>query len=341
MQGLFLLGLLAVAAPTAESGESTLQRFEFTQVEMAVPIKIVLYAADNAIATTAAEAAFARLHQLNAVMSDYNPESELRRLCDTAGGGKAVPVSNDLWRVMACAQQVATRSDGAFDITVSPVVWLWRRARRTRELPSPERLKAALELVGYRNVKLDEKQHAVELLKPDMRLDLGGIAKGYAVAEALSVLRREGIGSAMVDAGGDIGLGDAPPGKPGWRIGIAPPEPNSPPRLYLWLANTALATSGDMWQSVTIGGQRYSHIVDPHTGLGLTDHCNVTILGKDGMTTDALAKVVSVLGPTKGIELIDATPGTAAMVVRAPDGKVEVHESRGWKELLSRQPHEP
>ena len=310
-----------------------MERFEFSRTEMAIPIRIVLYAADNATAVKAAEAAFSRFHQLNAILSDYDPQSELRRLCDTSGGGKAVRVSDDLWRVLVRAQQLSERSQGAFDATIGPVVHLWRSARQTKELPSPESIKKALARVGYRFVRLDPKRQAVELLKPNMRLDLGGIAKGYAVDEAMSVLRGQGITRMLIDAGGNLGLGDPPPEKPGWRIGVAPPDVQSPPREYLWLSRLALSTSGDLWQYALIDGTRYSHLIDPRTGMALTDHSSVTVVGPDGLSTDGLSCAVAVLGPEKGLKLIENTPGLSAFIVRMIDGKQQTYESKRWKEL--------
>ena len=168
-----------------------------------------------------------------------------------------------------------------------------------------------------------------------MRLDLGGIAKGYAIDEALAVLKKSGITRALVDAGGDIALGDPPPGKQGWRIGIARLEADGPPSRILLLCRVAVASSGDTWQFVRIDGKRYSHIVDPRTGLGLTDHSSVTVVAPDGMTADGLASAVSVLGPEKGLRLIEGVPGTAGLIVLAPEGKLETHQSSRWKDLPS------
>ena len=180
-------------------------------------------------------------------MSDYDPESELRRLCDTAGEGKAVHVSPELWKVLEHAQHVSQQSGGTFDVTVGPVVRLWRRARRQKELPSPEALRQARDLVGYQFVRLDAGRQTVELLKKGMRLDLGGIAKGYAMDEALAVLQRHGITRALVEAGGDMRLGDPPPGRAGWRVGIPPLDnPQGEPLSYLELARVAVSTSGDI-----------------------------------------------------------------------------------------------
>jgi len=338
MGKLALVCLLAGAIPAAPADEPALARYEFLRVEMAVPIKIVLYAADEATAGEAARAAFGRIHELDGILSDYDPESELRRLCRDSGEGRPVRVSDELWQVLNQAQALSEHSGGAFDVTIGPVVRLWRRARRRHEMPPPEQLAAARRLVGHRLVRLDPVHRAVELAKPDMRLDLGGIAKGYAVDEALAVLRNRGITRALVDAGGDVGLGDPPPERPGWLIGVASLEPDAPPSRYLWLSRLAIATSGDTWQYVEIGGRRYSHLVDPRTGLGLTDHSSVTVIAPNCTAADSLASAVSVLGPDKGLKLIEETPGAAAFIVRAPEGAVEVRESCRWKEFPVAEP---
>jgi FAD:protein FMN transferase len=328
------VGLQPAAAGEPAAGQPVLRRFEFTQIEMAVDVKIVLYSADAATATVAAKDAFSRVHALNGILSDYDQESELCRLCNTAGEGKAVPVSLELWKVLEHAQSVSERSDGAFDVTVGPVVRLWRRARRQKELPSAQALREAEALVGYKSVRLDPQGHAVELLKKGMRLDLGGIAKGYAMDEALAQLQRHGITRAMVEAGGDMRLGDPPPGRPGWRVGIPPlDDAKAKPPSYLELSRIAVSTSGDVMQYVEIGGKRYSHIIDPRTGQALTDHCRVIVVGPTGIAADAITKAVGVLGPEKGLKLIDATPGMAAMVTRAPNGKTEHYESGRWANL--------
>ncbi len=331
MGSLLIVWMLGVGAPAAQPEKQELSRFQFTRTEMAVPITIVLYWSDSATATRAAEAAFAKIHRLTAILSDYDPQSELRRLENTASGGKAVPVSPDLWHVLSHAQALAERSGGAFDVTVGPVVRLWRRARRRGRLPPPELLDSARSLVGYRLIRLNRKDRTVELLKTDMRLDLGGIAKGYVVDEAFKVLKEFGISRALIDAGGDIALGDPPPEMPGWRIGVARLKADGAASRVISLSNRAVATSGDTWQYVEIDGRRYSHIVDPRTALGLVDRSSVTVVARDGITADGLASAVSVLGPEDGIKLIETTPDAAALIVRATQGKIETYRSSRWK----------
>jgi len=327
---LFLISWIALALAPSGATAGDLRRFEYSGVEMAVPIRIVLYAPNKPAADRAAKAALARIHHINEVMSDYHPTSEVRRLSATSGTGQSVAVSDDLWRVLVASDRLARRSEGAFDVTVGPIVRLWRRARRRQELPKPQRIEEFLRSVGHEKMLLDPARRSVRLTQPGMWIDLGGIAKGFAIDEALAVLRKGGIERALVDAGGDIGLGAPPPEKPGWLVAVAPLESSGKPSVFLSLSRLAIATSGDMWQYVEIGGKRYSHIVDPRTGMGLTDHSSVTVIAADAITADGLASALSVLGPAKGFRLLDEYCGSSAMVIRQPGGKVETSFSARW-----------
>jgi FAD:protein FMN transferase len=330
-----LLLLLSSLAPAA----TTLERHEFSRPEMGMTFRITLYASDEKTAGEAAGVAFRRIKEINTIMSDYEPDSELSRLSRTSGSGRAVPVSDRLWFVLSKAQEFSERSGGAFDATVGPVVWLWRKARREHRLPDPAALAEAMKAVGYKNLRLDPAHRTATLLVPNMRLDLGAIAKGYAVGEAVAALRERGIASALVVGGGNMSVSDPPPGKPGWRIGVAPlesPETAKEPTRYVILSHASLSTSGDLYQYLEIGGKRYSHVVDPHTGLGLTDHCQVVVIAPDGITADGLSTCVGVLGPKAGLELIRATPGVEAFIARKPGDKVETCESPGFAKFCEK-----
>ena len=336
---MFIPQLTLLLAAFGQPHEASAQHaYQATQVHMGVPFKIVLHAPSEAAAKRGFDAAFRRIERLDNILSDYDPESELSRLNRTAPSEHPVSVGSDLWAVLHYAQSLSKQSDGAFDVTVGPLSRLWRRARRQRELPSSEMLDEARAATGYAFLRLDEERQTAQLLQPNMRLDLGGIAKGYAADEALAELRAAGLSSALVDASGDMAFGDAPPDKPGWQVGIAPLNADDPPSRFLHLSNCGIATSGDAWQYVEIDGQRYSHIVDPRTGLGLTDRSSVTVIAADGISADALASAVSVLGPRAGIALIDAIDSAAALIVRAPHGDVETFESRRFEQFLAGQP---
>lgn len=298
--------LLVIMGPLS----AKLDRYEFVEKHMGTDFKIVLYCKDEKSALEASAAAFAELARLDAILSDYNADSELSRLSKTSGTGKIVPVGKDLWTVLEASQKLAKRTDGAFDVTVGPFVRRWRVARFTQKLPASEKLALAGKAVGYQKLELFPREHAVKAILPNMALDLGGIAKGYAVDKALAVLRRSGISSALVDGGGDLVFGDPPPGRNGWRIEVGGRKHPDLPMLKL--ANEAAATSGDVEQFVAIDGKRYSHIIDPETGIGLTTQLQVTVIARTGMEADSLASALSVLGPEKGAEFLKQRPHVQA-----------------------------
>ncbi|PYP49876.1 MAG: hypothetical protein DMD45_12985 [Gemmatimonadetes bacterium] len=294
------------AALSARPAPAQAVRRQYAELHMGVAARIVLYAPDDATARRAARAAYARMALLEDVMSDYRPESEVRRLAARAGA--AIPVSGDLFVVLARAVDLWRRSDGAFDATVGPFVELWRAARRTGRLPQRAELDAAARRVGSDKVHLDSVARTVRLDAPGMRIDLGGIAKGYILDRALDALRAQGVTRALLEAGGDIVLGDAPPGRRGWRIAL--PEGDT------ILANHAVSTSGDTEQFVIIGGVRYSHVIDPRTGMGLTSRREATVVAPDGVTADGLATALTVLDDERGARLLHSFPQAAARLRR-------------------------
>jgi thiamine biosynthesis lipoprotein len=264
------------------------QKFVAEEAHMGTVFRITLYGDD---AQVALRAAFDRVADLDAKLSDYKPDSELNRVCRTAFG-YAVPVSEDLFRVLKTALQLSADSDGAFDVTLGPVIRLWR----WKQVPDPTQIERALKLVGYRNVLLG--QRSVELKLPGMQLDLGAIAKGYAAEQALHTLREHGISRALVAASGDLAIGDAPPEKAGWTVALETLDE----RRVVQLHNTCAGTSGDAEQFVESAGVRYSHIVDPRSGMGLAKRIGVTVISADCMLADALGTAVSVVTAQRGID---------------------------------------
>lgn len=308
----------------------TVARFEFSQPHMGTTVRVVLYSRDEPAARGAADAAFARIAELDRTLSDYRADSELSRA--TRGPvDQPIPIGRDLLAVLQAAQDLAVRSDGAFDITVGPLSRLWRRARRQVELPAAEELAAARAVTGYRLLSVDSRARTVTIAKTGMALDPGGIAKGYAADAALAILRRSGHGSALVAVGGDIAAGVAPPGAQGWDVAITGLEPGGlAPSSPLTVAGTGVSTSGDAEQWVEIDGRRYSHIVDPRTGIGLTGRRTVTVVARDAMTSDMLATALSVMEVEAGLALADSTPGAAAQIGIAGHSGESWRRSRAW-----------
>ncbi len=268
---------------------------------MGVRARIVVYAENEKTAADGCRAAFDRIAQLEDIMSDYRADSELMRLNAKSGGGP-VEVSPELLNILVQCQEMSRQSEGAFDVTVGPLVKLWRKTRKSGVMPSTQELDAARRLVGWRNIAIDEKKRTVTLAMAGMQLDLGGIAKGYACDEALRVLRKHGIRSALIEMGGDMVLGEPPPNTQGWQIELAnAPDPQC---RCLVLSNKAISSSGDTEQYVEIDGVRYSHIVDPRTGLGLTNRTAVTVIAPIATLADALSTAISVMGKDKGQALV-------------------------------------
>ncbi len=326
---LLLLPRLAIA--------QQVERFEYNSRHMGTTFRIVLYTDSKLLADSAANAAFTRIEELNSILSDYNPESELNRLSRTSGKDTSVVVSEPLFEVLKHAQRVSRQTNGAFDVTVGPYVQLWRQMNRqiNPELPSDKILAETSEKVGYRHLQLNKQKRKVRLTRSNMRLDLGGIAKGYATDEALYILKQHGIRSALVDGGGDILLGDPPPDKPGWNIEIYTHEKSGPQnRLALQLSNKAVATSGDLYQYIEIGDKRYSHIIDPRTGLGLTVRRQVTVIAPDGIAADSYASAASVLEPKNALQLIEGIPDIALFIEQNTNAGIKRFKSTEFEKLL-------
>jgi len=325
--------LLLLAACRSTPTEKPLQRFAFSHPAMGTLIAITLYASDPAAAKAGAAAAFQRIDALEDILSDYQADSELMRLCDQPFG-TPVPVSVELFDVLQRAQRISQLSDGAFDVTVGPYIRLWRFARKRKVLPTPAEIAAARAAVGWKKLLLDPHARTVTLLVPNMRLDVGSIGKGYAADQALRLLKGRGIDRALVAASGDIAIGNPPPGQRGWKVGVAAFDgaTNEPPRTLL-LHNAGISTSGDTEQFIEINGVHYSHIVNPVTGLGMTERIQATVIGPDATTTDCLDTTVSLLGVQRGLALIESWPHTAAVIVTKEGGQTHSFVSRRFRQI--------
>lgn len=297
-----MLGLAAVGAGGCTA--PPMERFQFTRVTMGVSARIDVEAPTREMALNGAAAAFERMAEIEQVASDYRPQSELMRLCREARVGEWRPVSRDLANLLSVAREVSQRTEGAFDVTVGPAVKLWRDARVIGRLPEPALLNDVLERIDWRAVEVERSPPRARLLKPGMALDMGGIAKGYAAREAGRVLEACGLTRCLVAVAGDVYAGEAPAGQPGWRIEVRG-ELSGAAVGTLLAAHASVSTSGDTEQFIEVNGVRYSHIVDPRTGIGTVGGMGggegvggavVTAIGEDGAYVDAADTGAAVLG---------------------------------------------
>ncbi len=342
----FGLGLFlptACAAPGPETRSETfpprVRRWEFARRIMGVDFRIVLCTREESLAREAAERAFLEVCRVDQACSDWRRDSEIMVLQERYRPGVPIGISPLLGEVLDLAVGVARDTEGAFDPTLGPLTLLWRRCLRTRRLPKPAALERALKSSGFRNLELDSALRRATLKRAGMRIDLGGIAKGYAVDRALSVLRRRGFSRALVDGSGDLAVGDPPPGRVAWRIDLdASISPPASSRTLL-LRNAAVATSGDRYQRVTLEGRTFAHILDPRTGLGLERAFTATVIAPSCTLADAWATALSVLGPD-GLRRIEGRPGFAGILREGRGKALRVRETRNFC-LFLRPPRRP
>lgn len=270
--------------------------------------------------------AFEALKKVDALMSTYKEDSEISILNRE---GKA-QVSEETLEVIEDAIKFSNLTDGAFDITCRPLINLWKKAKKEEKVPTEEEIEEAISLVGYQRIILEGNQ--IRLEKKGMQIDLGGIAKGYAVDKAIEALKKNNIKRALVNAGGDLyALGTDRQGKK-WQIGVQDPREEDKIIDIIKVKDRAVATSGDYRRYFTLEGKRFSHIVNPKTGLTVQDvPMSVTIVGPGATTTDALSTGVFVLGPEEGMKLIESLPEVEGMIISEGMKKLT---SQGWEEFL-------
>lgn len=285
---------------------------------------------DNAI-----EKAFREIKRTEDTFSRFKSHSEISRI-NSFAQQEPTRVTPETIELIEKSIEFSQLTDGAFDITVRPLIEAWGIEDRNRKyVPEAIQLKRALEKVGYQNIRIIKEKQSVFLTRPGMSLDLGGIAKGYAVDKAIQSLREEGIKNALVNAGGDIyALGERSM-RQKWQIALQHPRKRNASLTVIELKDAACATSGDYQRYIKVADSRFSHIVNPKTGQPCSDlPASVTVLSKDCLTADALATAIFVLGPEKGIDLINRLEGIEAVIVSVHNDKLEILLSQGLKERL-------
>ncbi len=293
---------------------------------MGTEVNIIVVGSNRAVIRSAARAGFKEISRIEDIMSAYKPDSELCSLNKTG----EQEISRELLYVIDKARYTSVLSNGAFDITCKPLIDLWHNAEKTNEVPDTQNILDVLSVVGYRNISI--KNNNVKFNKAGMKIDLGGLAKGYAVDMAMDLIRKHDIKGALVDAGGDIrAIGKQEDGKL-WEIGIKHPRERNRIIGLINLENSAVATSGDYERFFMLNGKRYSHIIDPRTGYPKDNQIiSVSVLSSDCLTCDSLATALTVLGEKRGIELIEKLKGVEALIITIKDGNLNLIKSLSSK----------
>jgi thiamine biosynthesis lipoprotein len=281
--------------------------------------RVTVIAADSRAGAKCIEAALAEIRKVDDLMSDYKEDSEISRVNKDAFD-RPVEVGESTFEVIRRSIEFSRLTDGAFDITVGPLVQLFRKAKYKGIAPTPEQIADAKTRVGYEKLILNDAHRTVRFTVEGMGLDLGGIAKGYAIDKAIEAAQKLGASGAMVDIGGDVRCFGIPPkGREKWIVGLQDPNIDdfggSGLLLKLQVSDAAVTTSGDYQQFAIIDGKRQSHIIDRRTGKSAEGLSSVTIIAPNAADADAIATAVSVLGPEKGIELIEKLPQTEAILI--------------------------
>jgi len=330
MWRLFFLFLFPITA------SAQLKRYEFTENKMGSPFRIVFYHSDSIKAISLPKECFLIVDSLNEIFSDYSLNSEVGRLTQLKPFQEQ-KISDELFSMIMYSKKIWTASHKSFDITIGAVTHLWRKAKAENRFPSEQEIKAAKELTGFENIILDPAKQTIAFKKAGIQLDFGGIVKGYAAQRVIDFLRIQRTPIALVDAGGDIVVGDPPPFTDGWKIAINIPESEN----ELWdkrlqLKHCAVATSGDVYRFTIHEGKKYSHIIDPKTGYGITTQRNVTVIYGDGRKADWLATACSILTIKKAFALANREHAFL-LIAYFKKEKLIVRKSKGFDHFFEKK----
>lgn len=338
-----LLALAGCAGEKEETNEAPPRLYTFREPHMGTEFTFRIWAEESRVEDLEAlvRRAFDRVAELNRCASDYLPESEINDFA-RAPVGEAVPVSDDLYFLLSRGAELSKQSGGAFDPTAGPLIRLWRISKKNGRLPTAEQIEKAKARTGSHLLAFDPDAKTITKQAEGMLFDLGGIAKGYAADEALALFREGGFPRALVAASGDIVVGDPPPGRAGWRIGIESLdlEVAVSDLPVVELANRAISTSGDTRRYFELDGVRYSHIVSTKTGLGLTERIAASVIAPDATTSDSHATAVTLLGRKEGLQFIENQREIECQIVALHHGREVATHSDGFSRFQAPQAEE-
>lgn len=303
-----LLCLLALAALPAPA-----EWYSREEAIMGTAVRVELWHEDATAARAAMGAVMDEMNRIDRTMSPFRPDSELSHI-NREAAQKPVPISKEMFNLITRSIEFSKFSGGAFDITFLSVGYLYDYRGHVK--PTDEQIARALPGINYRHLLLDAKAQTIHYARPGVRIDLGGIAKGYAVDNCIAILKGRGITNAIVTAGGDSRLLGDKRGRP-WNVGIRDPRRRDEVVAVLPLADVAISTSGDYERFFEEDGVRHHHIINPRTGKSASGVRSVTVIGPDGITTEGLTKSVFVKGPKEGMRLIESLKGIDAIIIDA------------------------
>jgi thiamine biosynthesis lipoprotein len=314
------------------SASGQMNRFSFSEQKMGSPLNIIFFAMDSVNAHSQAKACFKLVDSLNHIFSNYDSNSELSYINNNAGIRKVI-ASPLMWELLLESKQAFLKSNRAYNIAMGPLTTLWRKARQTKHFPTPIEINHTLTLCDFNKVILNHEHRSIYLSKKGMQLDFGGIGKGYIAQKVADYLKSQGITMSLVDAGGDIVLGDSPPLKNGWSVGVNQPEQSEellPQNLLLH--NVSVATSGDVYQFIENKGKKYSHIIDPSNGYGVTTLRNVTVIANNGTNADWLATACSIL-PIAQAKKLAIDMNAELLISEMLDNHIQTYSTKGFQQF--------
>lgn len=289
--------------------------------KMGSPFNIICYTNLVQKADSVANESFKLVDSITHICSDYDNSSELYKL-RSSDIGKPVKVSKILFELLMASKDAYNKSYGSFDITIGPLSLLWRSARKSKIFPTAGAIDSAKAFVDFHYIILDSISQTITFLKSNIKLDMGGIAKGYAADKVAALIKSSGIINALVDAGGDMIVMGVPPQKKGWRIGVNIPEQQEALlNTKLLLTNKAVATSGDAFQNMLYHGKKYGHIIDARTGYGVTFQRNVTVVSPNATTADWLATACSIL-PLNQVKILAKKCKSEVFITVLQNGRI-------------------
>jgi len=324
---IYTITLLVFSTPLLQAQT---RKFSYSEMKMGSAFNLIIVSADSNKANHLARKSYELVDSLNHIFSNYDSSSELSKI-NASAGLLPYKMSTAMLDLVQKSQYAYIQSKGAYDISIGPLSSLWRNARKAKLFPEASTVLATKKLVGLNQVKINKRLGTIFLPNANMQLDFGGIAKGYIAQWVINFLKANGIQQALVDAGGDIVMSGAPLNQQGWLIGVNLPETTDQLlNKKLQLSNCSVATSGDVFQFIEYKGVKYSHIINPLTGYGVTNLRNVTIVAKTGATADWLATACSIL-PIQEAKQLAISHQAALLITTLKNGKLVFEATPNFK----------